>query len=218
VPDQFAWAIPETFALRDAATIEPTSVAVHALSRAQVDPGATIAIVGCGGVGLLLATVAIAQGYRVVAIEPNASRRSAVLAIGAIGAIAARDAQETRAFFEQAGVVTIFECAGLPTTTQLCLDAAPQGSCIVLVGMATEDISINPLYFVRNELQILGALIYEHPADFMRTINLIASGKLTPGNTAGSLQPLESLPQLLEAMAIGELDAKPLIAVRPVAE
>ncbi len=214
VPDQFAWSIPESFALKDAAVIEPTAVAVHALSCAQVEAGATIAIVGCGGVGLLVATVAIAQGYRVVAIEPNEARRSAVLAAGAMDAIAADSAEEARAFFERAGVVTIFECAGLPVTTQLCLDAAPQGSCIVLVGMATEDVALNPLYFVRNELQVRGALIYEHPADFARTIELVAGGKLAPGSTTGALEPLESLSTLLEAMEAGELDAKPLIAVR----
>lgn len=214
VPDQFAWPIPETLALKDAAAIEPTTVAVHALSRAPIEPGATIAIVGCGGVGLLVATVAIAQGYRVVAIEPNAARRSAVLAIGAVDALGARDSRKLRAFFEQVGVTTIFECAGLPFTTQLCLDAAPQGSCIVLVGMATEDVALNPLHFVRNELQMRGALIYEHPADFARTIDLVSAGKLTPGSTTGAPQPLESLPHLLEAMADGKLNAKPLIAVR----
>ena len=215
VPNRFAWSIPETLTLSDAATIEPTTVAVHALSHAQVEPGATIAIVGCGGVGLLLATVAIAQGYLVVAIEPNETRRSAVLAAGASCAFAALDAQDAHTIFEQAGVVAIFECAGLSITTQLCLDAAPQGSCIVLVGLGTEDVALNPLRFVRNELEIRGALIYEHPKDFARTIHLIASGKLTPGNTAGPPQPLENLPTLLEAMAAGKLDAKPLIAVRP---
>jgi L-iditol 2-dehydrogenase len=71
VPEGFAWSIPERLSLGDAATIEPTAVAVHALSHAHIEAGATIAIVGCGGVGLLLAMVAIAQGYRVVAIEPN---------------------------------------------------------------------------------------------------------------------------------------------------
>jgi 2-desacetyl-2-hydroxyethyl bacteriochlorophyllide A dehydrogenase len=213
VPHGFAWSIPEMLTLRDAATIEPTTVAVHALSHAQVEPGATIAIVGCGGVGILLATVAIAQGYCVVAIEPNEARRRAVLAIGAVDAVDSHNAEEARTFFEQAGAVTIFECAGLAVSTQLCLDAAPQGSSIVLVGLASEDIVLNPLYFVRNELQIRGALIYEHPMDFARTIDLITSGKLAPGNTAGPSQPLESLPTLLEAMAAGELEAKPLISV-----
>jgi L-iditol 2-dehydrogenase len=215
VPDRFAWPIPERLTLRDAATIEPTTVAMHALSHAQVEAGAAIAVVGCGGVGLLLATVAIAQGHRVVAIEPNEARRNAVLAAGASSAFATSNAQEAHAIFEQAGVVAIFECAGLSITTQLCLDAAPQGSRIVLVGMGTEDIALNPLRFVRNELELRAALIYEHPRDFARTIDLIASGRLTPGDTAAAPEPLESLPALLEAMAAGKLDAKPLIAVRP---
>jgi len=215
VPERFAWSIPERLSLRDAATIEPTTVAVHALSHAQIEVGATIAIVGCGGVGLLLATVAIAQGYRVVAIEPNETRRNAVLTAGAICAFATNDAQEAHTIFEQTGVVAIFECAGFSITAQLCLDAAPQGSSIVLVGMATEDVALNPLRFVRNELELRGALIYEHPQDFARTIDLIASGKLAPGSTASPPQPLESLAALLEAMAAGKLGAKPLIAVRP---
>lgn len=118
--------------------------------------------------------------------------------------------------FEQTGVVAVFECAGLSITTQLCLDAAPQGSSIILVGMGTEDVTLNPLRFVRNELELRGALIYEHPHDFARTIDLIASGRLAPGSTASPPQPLENLPALLEAMAAGKLGAKPLIAVRPV--
>jgi L-iditol 2-dehydrogenase len=213
VPDQFAWSIPETFTLEDAVTIEPTAVAVHALRRAQLEPGATIAIVGCGGLGLLLTTVAIAQNYRVVVIEPGEARRNAALAIGASAAFAIRDAQEAHSIFEQAGVIAIFECAGMSTTAQLCLDMAPQGSRIILVGLATEDVAFTPLSFVRRELEVRGALIYEHPTDFARTIDLVASGKLAPGSTASRPQPLQSLPALLEAMEAGKLPAKPLIAI-----
>jgi threonine dehydrogenase-like Zn-dependent dehydrogenase len=63
-------------------------------------------------------------------------------------------------------------------------------------------------------MEVRGSLIYEHPVDFARTIDLVASGKLTPGATAGQPQPLESVPALLEAMEAGKLDAKPLIAMR----
>jgi threonine dehydrogenase-like Zn-dependent dehydrogenase len=214
VPDSFAWPIPETFALSDAATIEPTAVVIHAFRRAQVAPGTAIVVIGCGGVGLLLVNVAIAHGNRVVVLEPNPVRRAAALAAGAMHASEARDANEVRAFFEQAEVVTIFECAGIAATTQLCLDAAPAGSLIMLVGLSTKDVSFNPLRFVRQEMEIRGTLIYEHPVDFARTIDLVATGKLAPGATTSQPQPLESLPALLETMAAGKLDAKPLIAVR----
>ncbi len=112
----------------------------------------------------------------------------------------------------QEGVVAIFECAGIRATTQLCLDAAPPGTRIVLVGLAMDDVSFNPLRFVRQELEIRGTLIYEHPTDYPVTINLVASGKLTPGATATDPQSLESATSLLEAMAAGKLNAKPIIS------
>src|SRR5438067_418760 len=212
VPHDYAWQIPETFALRDAGTIEPTTVGVHAFSRALAAPGATVAVIGCGGVGLLIVTIAVASGNRVVVMEPNPTRRAAALAAGAVQYSEARNADEARAFFEREGAVAIFECAGIHATTQLCLDAAPPGTRIVLVGLAMEDVSFNPLRFVRQELEIRGTLIYEHPTDYPVTINLIASGRLAPGATASEPQPLESAASLLESMAVGKLNAKPIIS------
>lgn len=84
----------------------------------------------------------------------------------------------------------------------------------MLVGLSTKDVSFNPLRFVRQEMEVRGSLIYEHPVDFARTIDLVASGKLAPGATTDQPQPLESVAALLEAMEAGKLDAKPLIAVR----
>src|SRR6266567_2353861 len=117
VPHDYAWSIPGTFSLRDAATIEPTTVGVHAFSRGQLKPGETLAVIGCGGVGLLIVTIAVASGSRVVVMEPNPARRAAALAAGAVQYSEARNADDARAFFEQEGVVAIFECAGIHATT-----------------------------------------------------------------------------------------------------
>jgi 2-desacetyl-2-hydroxyethyl bacteriochlorophyllide A dehydrogenase len=214
VPDDYAWSIPETFSLRDAATIEPTTVGVHAFSRGELKPGETLAVIGCGGVGLLIVTIAVASGNRVVVLEPNPARRAAALAAGAVGYSEARNADEARAFFEQEGVVAIYECAGIRATAQLAIDAAPPGTRIVLVGLAMEDVKLNPLRFVRQEQEIRGTLIYEHPTDYPVTIGLIASGKLSPGATASEPQSLESAASLLEAMEAGTLNAKPIISPR----
>ena len=140
--------------------------------------------------------------------------RAAALAAGAAQYSEARNADEARAFFEQEGVVAIFECAGIHATTQLVLDAAPPGTRIVLVGLTMEDVKFNPLRFVRQEQEIRGTLIYEHPTDYPATIKLIASGKLSPGATASEPQPLESVASLLEAMTAGKLNAKPIVSPR----
>src|SRR2546430_2663063 len=126
VPHDYAWSIPETFALRDAATIEPTTLGGHAFSRAQPAPGATIAVIG-------------------------------------------RD---------------------------------------------MEDVTLNPFGFVRQDLETRGTLINEHPTDYPVPIAPIATGKLAPGATASEPQPLESAASLLEAMAAGTLNAKPIVSPR----
>ncbi len=214
VPSDFAWAVPETLSLANAATIEPTAVVIHALKRAEVEPGSTLAVVGCGGVGMLLAVTALAEGYQVVVIEPNPRRREAALSAGVARALAPTNSQEARTFLEESDVRAIFECAGIPATTQLCLDVAPSGTRIILLGLATQDVSLNPLRFVRNELEIRSALIYEHPADFAATIKLVSSGKLNPGNSTLPPEPLENLPEILKAMEEGTLSAKPLILLK----
>jgi len=160
VPHDYAWPIPETFALGDAATVEPTAVGVHAFNRAQVALDTTVAVAGAGGVGLLLVPIAVAHD-RVIVLEPNSSRREAARAAGAAVAVPTPPSvQEAQALFEQFNVTTIFECAGLAATTQLCLDAAPPGSLIMLVGMSAEDVALNTLRFARREL-VVSRLLWE---------------------------------------------------------
>ncbi|HET8842105.1 MAG TPA: alcohol dehydrogenase catalytic domain-containing protein [Ktedonobacteraceae bacterium] len=214
VPEQFAWPIPDNIPFNDAVLIEPTAVAVHALNHASLDANATIAIIGCGSIGLLLMSVALARGHRVVVLETNASRRQAALNAGAIDALTTQESYELQTLLLQYEVTALFECVGVPQTAQLCLDAAPHGSRLVLIGLATENIALNPLQFVRRELDLRGAIIYDHPADFITTIALVASGKLPSTLKTSQLYPLESTPALLQSMSSGTLDAKPLISPR----
>ncbi|HET8625801.1 MAG TPA: alcohol dehydrogenase catalytic domain-containing protein [Thermomicrobiales bacterium] len=212
VPAGFAWPVPDDLPLADAATIEPAAVAVHAVGRADAPAGATVAVVGCGGVGLLVAQVARVRGYRVVGVEPHTGRRAAALAAGVARVADGGDAATVGAFFEAEGALAIFECAGLAATAQLCLDAAPPGSRVVLVGLAADDVALNPLRFVRAELEVRGALIYDHPADFAATIDLVASGRLASGRNTAPPRPLEDVPEIFAAMAARRLGAKPLVA------
>ncbi|HEX5502825.1 MAG TPA: alcohol dehydrogenase catalytic domain-containing protein [Thermomicrobiales bacterium] len=213
-PAGFAWPIPDDLPLADAATIEPAAVAVHAVARAAAPAGATVAVVGCGGVGLLVAQVARVRGHRVVAVEPHAGRRAAALAAGVARVADAGDAATVAAFFEEEGVAAVFECAGLAATAQVCLDAAPPGSRVVLVGLAAADVALNPLRFVRAELEVRGALIYDHPADFAATIGLVASGRLASGRNTAPPRPLADVADIFAALAAGRLGAKPLVIPR----
>jgi L-iditol 2-dehydrogenase len=77
-PDDFTHPIPDHVSLADAALLEPTAVAVHAIRRGAVTAGSTVAIFGAGPVGLLVLQVARAFGARSISvIDPEPSRLDA---------------------------------------------------------------------------------------------------------------------------------------------
>mgnify|MGYP001769282883 CR=1 FL=1 len=70
-PAGFAWPVGDEIPDADAAAIEPLAVAVHAVRASGLGLGDTVAVLGCGAIGLLLAQAAIAQGARVIAHETS---------------------------------------------------------------------------------------------------------------------------------------------------
>jgi threonine dehydrogenase-like Zn-dependent dehydrogenase len=81
----------------------------------------------------------------------------------------------------------------------------------VLVGLSTENVALNPLRFVRAELDVKGSLIYDHPRDFATTIDMVVAGKLAPGKNTAPARPLSDLVEIFEAMEAGTLRAKPIV-------
>ncbi|MEW6583494.1 MAG: zinc-binding dehydrogenase, partial [Actinomycetota bacterium] len=67
-----------------ATLIEPLGCVIHGLRLARVGPGARVAVVGAGAMGLLEVQAALALGAaRVVAVEPQADRRALAEQAGA---------------------------------------------------------------------------------------------------------------------------------------
>ena len=76
--------LPETLSDADGAMLEPLGVAVHAVDLGHIPLGGSVAVIGCGPIGLLLIQVARAAGAaRVLAADPLAHRRLAATARGA---------------------------------------------------------------------------------------------------------------------------------------
>lgn len=75
-----------------ATLVEPLGCVIHGQRMAGVGPGAHVAVVGAGSMGLLQIGAARAAGAAaVVAVEPRQDRRAAALAAGALAALPAAD-------------------------------------------------------------------------------------------------------------------------------
>jgi (R,R)-butanediol dehydrogenase/meso-butanediol dehydrogenase/diacetyl reductase len=78
------YALPDNVSLEVGALLEPVTVAVHTVDIADIHPGATVAILGGGPIGILILMVAkIAGAAKILVSEPVESRRKLAEQLGA---------------------------------------------------------------------------------------------------------------------------------------
>jgi S-(hydroxymethyl)glutathione dehydrogenase/alcohol dehydrogenase len=121
------------------------------LNTAQVKPGSTVAIVGCGGVGTAAMLAArLAGAAEILAVDPSAAKRELVARYGATAAASPEDAAELAAELTGGqGFDYAFEVVGRAGTARAAYDLARRGGTVVVVGVGTADdtmqVSMNEL-------------------------------------------------------------------------
>jgi Zn-dependent alcohol dehydrogenase len=170
-------------------------------NTARVEAGATVLVLGLGGIGLSVVQGArIAGAARILASDPVASRRSAASHFGATDLLdpASDDVvQAARDLTGGIGVDYAFETAGRAALVQTGLGAARNGGTVVCVGAPP----------------IAESIVIPLAAGF------VISEKKLLGCTLGSCNSIREIPRLVALWRAGRLDLEALItARRPLAE
>jgi S-(hydroxymethyl)glutathione dehydrogenase/alcohol dehydrogenase len=99
-----------------------------AINTAKVEAGSSVAVIGCGGVGISVIQGARLQGAaQIIAVDPVASRRAAALRFGATEAVAPD------------GFDYVFEVVGKSVTAQTAYKMTRRGGSVVIVGAGALD-------------------------------------------------------------------------------
>ena len=223
LPTEFCWKVPDTISDNDAVTIEPAAVAVHAILASKAKIGDAIAVIGLGAIGLLLTHLALSLGYKVFVTEIKGTKLKMATDLGAMATNTLINLKNTDGTLEEQGailnkiweeneVVAVFECAGSSQTASLATAAAPRGSEIVLVGLSNNLATFTPLKIAREGITIVPSIIYDHPFDFKRTIQLIASKTIQPSFIISRFMALTDIQNALEIAAKGD-DSKIIITI-----
>jgi L-iditol 2-dehydrogenase len=179
-PSHLLHPLPEGVADADGAVLEPLGVAVHALDLGHVRLGATVMVVGCGPIGLLLIQVLRGAGAgRIVAVEPLAHRRTAAARYGADVCLDPVDVAVPRDVREVAGsgADVVFEMAGTESAVGLAMTAARPGGRVVLGGIPASDrIAFRASTARRKGLTI--AMVRRMNDVYPRAISLVAAGRV----------------------------------------
>jgi L-iditol 2-dehydrogenase len=174
------------------AVLEPLGVALHACDLAHLRLGSSVAVVGCGPIGLLLIACARAAGATsVVAVEPLEHRRKAALAAGADAAVHPEAAYPEDGF--RADVDVAFDVSGSASAVGLAVRAVRPGGRVVLVGIPDDDLTSFPASLARRKG--LTILVSRRMKDgvYPRAIGLLQRGMVDVSRLVTHTYPLDEV-------------------------
>jgi S-(hydroxymethyl)glutathione dehydrogenase/alcohol dehydrogenase len=175
------------------------------INTARVEPGSSLVIVGCGGVGLsAVMGAALAGATPIVAVDSNPEKLQLARDLGAThGVLAERAASEIAAICP-GGPDYVFEAVGAQPTLQLALSLVPRGGTLVLVGMAAkgEQLSFEQFPIVDGGRTLRGSTYGSTvpQRDFPRLARLHVEGKLPIDRLIEAEIPLDELEDALDRL------------------
>jgi L-iditol 2-dehydrogenase len=180
-PDPLLHPMPDSLSDNDIAMLEPLGVAIHSVDLGHQRVGGTVAVVGCGPIGLCLLQVARAAGaWQVLAVEPLAHRAEAARRFGADVVLPHEGDAFVAALAEHTGgrgVDVVYEAAGNDAAIELALRAARPGGRVVLVGIPDADSSTFTASLARRKGLSL-VLVRRMGEVYPRAARLVGSGRV----------------------------------------
>src|SRR5271154_3127824 len=164
-----------------------------AFNAAKVEPGSTVAVIGCGGVGLSAVNgAALAGAERIIAIDTVASKLELARELGATDTLNASNADSVKAVREMTGggVHYSFEAIGTKATAEQSFQMLRPGGTATIIGMVP-----------------FGVKIELHGYDFL-------SDRKLQGTSMGGNRFRVDMPRLLSLWRQGRLKLDHLISGR----
>jgi len=180
--------VPETLDRAEAVLAEPMACAVHAVRRAEVAVGDTVAVIGLGPVGALVVHAALSRSAgSVFAMVRNGYKAELARALGAEPVSLDKPAAA-------AGADVVVECSGDPDAVDLAIRLAAPGGRVCLYSVYSRPSTVDfNLVAEFKELTLRGGHLA--PDCFPEAIALLSS--LPPGLLVTAEHPLAALDRAL---------------------
>jgi S-(hydroxymethyl)glutathione dehydrogenase / alcohol dehydrogenase len=179
-------------------------------NTAGVRAGQTVAVIGCGGIGLsVVQGCRIAGAGRVIAVDTAAWKLDLARRLGATDVVNGAEENPVPPVVEMTagGVDYAFEAIGLPATVRQAVRMARKGGTIVMIGVvpAGTNVELPGADIVTREKRILGCMMGSNRfrVDMPRYVELYRSGQLRLDEMISARLPLEGVNDAFEAMRRG---------------
>lgn len=188
----------------------PTGIGA-VVNTARVEPGASVLVIGCGGVGLsVIMGASLISAWPIVAVDLVPSKLELARRCGATETLSLQGSDLVEAVRELThgrGVDYAFEAIGLAGTIETAYDAVAPGGTAVVVGQVPDGVraSFDPFVLSDREKTLKGSNYgsCQPPLDFPRIIDLDMAGKLELDLLVSQTLPLESINEAFASLNEG---------------
>ncbi len=185
-----------------------TTGAATVFNACKVTPGESVAVVGCGGVGLATINAAkIAGAGRIIAVDPMPEKRALALKLGATDAIdAGPDAAAQIMEMTKGGVHHAIEAVGRPASGDLAVASLRRGGTATILGMMplNHKVGLSAMDLLGDK-KLQGALMGRNhfPVDLPRLVDFYMRGLLDLDSIIAERIPLSGINDGFEKMRQG---------------
>ena len=145
-------AVPaKDLSLRELSLVEPLAVGFHAVERGRVTRGDTVAVIGCGTVGLGALVASVGRGATAIAIDLDDAKLRLARLAGAQYSINSRQEKMHERLLELTdgmGPDVIIEAVGTAATYVTAIEEVAHTGRVVYIGWGKEPVSFDTKLFV----------------------------------------------------------------------
>jgi threonine dehydrogenase-like Zn-dependent dehydrogenase len=209
-PAENLFPLPAEVSDEEGALLDCTAVAVHALARVPVAPGARVAVLGAGAIGLAVACLATLAGAHVTVVATRRRPLEVALELG-VDEVVDLGAGESA----PTGADVVFETAGGPTLLERALAAAAPGATIGLVGENFDAQPLEPTALLVRELTLAFVWSHDGRGEYRRALDLAARGDVRLASAVTHRYPLSELEEAFATASDRERSGAIKVVIEP---
>ena len=202
VPEHILYRLPSKLSFPEAAMLEATSVALHAVKVSGVKKGDTVLVVGAGMIGLLtMQALRAAFVGRVLIADIDETRLTLGELLGADEALRGTGGQIAEAIMQRTGGVgadVVFDAVGRAKTVAESIDSVRKGGTVTLIGNIEPEVTLPLQKVVSREIRLQGTAA--SAGEFPTAIELISNGRIQVRPLISAVAPLEEGPQWFQRL------------------
>lgn len=192
---------PASLTLKELCLVEPLTVGCHAVARGRVENEDTVAVFGCGGVGLGAVAAASFRGAKTIAVDLDDDKLRIARMAGAAHTVHSGREDLHRRLEELTGgrgPDVAIEAIGLPETFRAAVEEVAFAGRVVYIGYAKDLVAYETRWFVQKELDILGSR-NALPEDFRAVIRMLEEHRFPVEDAVSSVITLDQAPAALRS-------------------